>query len=73
MKIVSKNNNVYYCEKCDYECSKSSHWKQHILTRKHQNGKNGNYNGNKKKAKFTNKMSKLFKNLCSQIRVKSPY
>ena len=50
MKIVSKNINVYYCETCDYKCSKSSHWKQHILTRKHKNGKNGNFNDNKKKA-----------------------
>ena len=52
MKIVSKNKNVYYCEKCDYKCCKNSHWKQHILTQKHQNGKNGNYNDNKKKAQI---------------------
>ena len=52
MKIVSKNKNIYYCEICDYNCSKGSHWKQHILTRKHQNGKNGNYNDNKKKAQI---------------------
>ena len=52
MKIVSKNKNIYYCEFCDYKCSKTSHWKQHILTRKHQNGKNGNYNDNKKKAQI---------------------
>ena len=52
MKIVSKNKNEYYCEICDYTCSKSSHWNQHILTRKHKNGKNGNYNDNKKKAQI---------------------
>ena len=52
MKIVSKNKNVYHCEKCNYKCCKISHWKQHILTQKHQNGKNGNYNDNKKKAQI---------------------
>ena len=26
----------YYCEYCDYKCSKRSDFNKHILTRKHQ-------------------------------------
>ena len=26
----------YYCKKCDYGCSKKSHWDQHLLTAKHK-------------------------------------
>ena len=25
----------YYCEKCDYKCSKIYNWKKHLLTAKH--------------------------------------
>ena len=32
---------IFYCEKCDYECSKKSSWSQHILTAKHQKANNG--------------------------------
>ena len=27
----------FYCEKCDYKCSKLFCWKQHLNTSKHQN------------------------------------
>ena len=44
-KIVPIKNNKFYCEKCDYSCSKSAHWKQHLLTAKHKNGISATYNG----------------------------
>ena len=28
----------FYCEKCDYICSKQSDYKKHLLTLKHKNG-----------------------------------
>jgi hypothetical protein len=31
----------YYCENCDYKCSKKSCWTQHILTSKHLKATNG--------------------------------
>ena len=35
-KIVKNSLSKYHCEKCDYKCSKKSHWIQHISTRKHK-------------------------------------
>jgi len=32
----------YYCELCDYKCSKPSDWTKHVLRLKHQNLQNGN-------------------------------
>ncbi len=34
-KSGTKVANNYYCEKCDYKCSKIYNWKKHILTSKH--------------------------------------
>jgi hypothetical protein len=28
---------IFYCKYCDYKCSRSQYWKQHILTKKHKN------------------------------------
>jgi len=36
MKIGENRRYKFYCQKCDYKCSKKSHWDQHILTRKHK-------------------------------------
>jgi hypothetical protein len=39
---MQANNNMqnmpsyFYCENCDYECSKKSSWSQHLMTLKHQ-------------------------------------
>ena len=52
MKIVENSPFKFVCLKCDYKCSKKSHWNQHIKTRKHLNGNNDNKNDNKKKALF---------------------
>ncbi len=35
-KIVKNSPFKYYCPKCDYGCSKKSHWNQHISTTKHK-------------------------------------
>jgi hypothetical protein len=40
----------YYCELCDYQCSKKSCWSQHIDTAKHIKAKNGLMPANKKYA-----------------------
>ena len=33
----------YYCEKCNYKCSKQSDFNKHLLTRKHKMETNGNH------------------------------
>jgi len=35
-KNSEENNTKFYCEDCDYKCSRLQHWKQHILTKKHK-------------------------------------
>ena len=53
-KKCQKNAEKFYCEKCNFSCSKKSNWNKHILTRKHintssdlqKNAKNADY-GNK--------------------------
>jgi len=40
----------FYCINCDYQCCKTSSWKQHILTAKHQKAKNGLMQANEKYA-----------------------
>jgi hypothetical protein len=33
---MPKNAKIFWCENCDYKCSKQSNYNSHILTRKHQ-------------------------------------
>ena len=40
--MAPKNAHKYYCDKCDFKCSKTSDWTRHKLTRKHQNRTNLN-------------------------------
>jgi len=40
----------FYCEKCDYICSKKSSWSQHILTAKHTKANSGLIQANKEYA-----------------------
>ena len=40
-EICSNMLEKYYCEKCDYKCSRLFLWKQHLMTRKHQMETNG--------------------------------
>jgi hypothetical protein len=48
------NNNMqniplnFYCDKCDYKCSKKSSWKQHLSTSKHTKANLGLIQANKK-------------------------
>jgi hypothetical protein len=37
-----KNAKIFYCEKCNYKCSKNSDWNRHIVTAKHKKEINGN-------------------------------
>ncbi len=41
---------VYYCDVCDYGCSKKSSWNQHTLTSKHSNANKMLINANKEYA-----------------------
>ncbi len=42
-KLVAKSgNNQYYCEKCDYVCSKKYNWDKHLSTTKHKMETPGN-------------------------------
>jgi hypothetical protein len=52
--LVAKSGKKYYCEKCDYTCSKIYNWKKHLDTAKHTQeitghdlvAKNGDKGGN---------------------------
>ena len=35
-KKMPKNAVEYFCEKCDFRCSKKSNFDKHLLTRKHK-------------------------------------
>ena len=35
---VPKSSKIFYCEKCDFKCSRKSQYDRHINTLKHQNG-----------------------------------
>jgi hypothetical protein len=37
-----KNAKIFYCEKCNFKCSKNSDWNRHITTAKHKKEINGN-------------------------------
>ena len=37
MNLMPKNAVKYYCEKCDFKCSKQSNWNKHVNTHKHRN------------------------------------
>ena len=37
-----KNATNFYCEKCNFKCSKNSDWNRHLLTRKHKMEIDGN-------------------------------
>ena len=47
-KKTPKNAEIFYCEKCDFKCSKLSDWNRHLMRRKHIDDKNDNKNDNKK-------------------------
>jgi len=35
--LAPKITAIFYCEQCDYECSRNSEWVRHVSTLKHQN------------------------------------
>ncbi len=41
-KSGKKVSQEYFCEKCDYTCSKIYNWKKHLLTSKHTKEMSGN-------------------------------
>ena len=45
--VAPQNAKNFYCEKCDFVCSKQSEWSRHSLTSKHRNGDKMVTNGDK--------------------------
>jgi len=43
-KKTPKNADNFYCEQCNFKCSKLSDWRRHIITAKHEKITNGNNN-----------------------------
>ena len=52
MKWKSKNAKNFYCENCDFICSKQCDYNRHVMTRKHQMEINGNTLEIKKTPKY---------------------
>jgi len=57
--ITSITSNGFYCEKCDFKCSKKGDWGRHILTLKHQSETN--------LTKIDPEKDDTYKCLCGQI------
>ena len=49
---MPKNANKFYCEKCDFKCSKQSNWLKHLTTSKHNNDSKMIVNDSKINAKI---------------------
>ena len=63
-KKTSKNIQKFYCEICDFSCSKKGDFMRHIKTIKHNDNQNGN-NGNEKTSKDINSL--VLSNQINQI------
>ena len=59
----------FYCDKCDYSCSKKSCWSQHLLTAKHLKANLGLMPANKEYA--CEKCNKIFCHQSSYCRHKN--
>ena len=63
-KSGKKVAKIYYCKKCDYECSKLYNWNKHLDTAKHNQEINGNdlvaKNGKKWQKYICQKCDKIF-------------
>jgi len=40
--LVPKSSEKYFCEICDFNCSRKSQYDRHLMTRKHQMATNSN-------------------------------
>lgn len=49
-KNMQNMQNIFYCKKCDYTCSKKFCWNQHLLTSKHTNANSKLMKANKEYA-----------------------
>ena len=49
---IKKNDQNYFCEKCNYLTFKKNHFERHLLTSKHKKGQNGNENTDEKGKKY---------------------
>ena len=58
--LMPKNAENFYCEKCDFGCSKRSNYEKHLLTRKHEILTN-TYNKTPKNAEYVCECGKKYK------------
>ena len=58
---MPKNAKIYYCETCDFKCSKQSNYNKHLLTRKHKILTNPNEKMPKNAAAFQCECGKVYK------------
>jgi hypothetical protein len=56
-KKMPKNAEIFYCEKCDFKCSKQSNFNAHLITRKHQMVTNDNKTALKNAEKCQSRLS----------------
>ena len=61
--LVTEKGNIsgpkYFCEKCDYKCSKMYCWNRHLLTSKHKSVTFGDAKGAKKVQKVQNSIKQI--------------
>ena len=64
-KRMPINAKLYYCNICDFKCSKNSNYRKHLATRKHNILINTNNNMPKNAADFTCDCGKVYKHASS--------
>ena len=65
-KKMPKNAEKFYCEKCDFVCSKQSNYSKHLLTRKHKNDDKMMTNDDKKMPKMPKNAALIKKNFACE-------
>ena len=66
----AKNATKYYCEKCNFKCSKKSNFAIHCSTRKHLNDNNAGINDNNLDISENNKLYMLEPSFNSKVEEK---
>jgi len=70
IKKCQKNADKFYCEKCNFKCSKQSNYEKHILTAKHKMRTNSNKNAQIIIKTYTCSCGKIYKQAPSLTRHK---
>ena len=51
-KVAKSSTQIFYCESCDYNCSKKYNWEKHLMTSKHHKATNCNISATEKWQKW---------------------